>query len=74
MHTYKSLSPCGHIIGEQDIICGFPTETEEDFLETMELLKKYRLPITNISQVKSKLGPAFCTNMGVCFYDSMTSS
>ncbi len=34
-----------------DIICGFPGETEEDFLETLALVEKYKFSICNISQV-----------------------
>ncbi|XP_050351716.1 threonylcarbamoyladenosine tRNA methylthiotransferase [Nymphalis io] len=33
-----------------DIICGFPTETEEDFKDTMDLCKKYRFPSLFINQ------------------------
>ncbi|TDG50633.1 hypothetical protein AWZ03_002937 [Drosophila navojoa] len=33
-----------------DIICGFPTETEEDFEETMSLCKKYQFPSLFINQ------------------------
>ncbi|KAH8280231.1 hypothetical protein KR018_000357 [Drosophila ironensis] len=33
-----------------DIICGFPTETEEDFEETMTLCAKYRFPVLFINQ------------------------
>ncbi|XP_026487231.2 threonylcarbamoyladenosine tRNA methylthiotransferase [Vanessa tameamea] len=33
-----------------DIICGFPTETEEDFNDTMTLCKKYRFPSLFINQ------------------------
>ena len=32
-----------------DIICGFPTETDEDFEETMKLVEKYKFPVLNIS-------------------------
>ena len=39
-----------------DIICGFPNEREEDFEETMELMEKYRLHITNISQFYPRPG------------------
>jgi len=35
-----------------DIICGFPGETEEDFLETLALVEKYNFAICNISQVR----------------------
>ena len=33
-----------------DIICGFPTETPDDFQETMELCKKYQFPSLFINQ------------------------
>ncbi|XP_043494487.1 threonylcarbamoyladenosine tRNA methylthiotransferase [Polistes fuscatus] len=33
-----------------DIICGFPTETENDFEETMNLCKKYKFPNLFINQ------------------------
>ncbi|EDW61309.1 threonylcarbamoyladenosine tRNA methylthiotransferase [Drosophila virilis] len=33
-----------------DIICGFPTETEQDFEETMTLCEKYRFPSLFINQ------------------------
>ncbi|KAE9356202.1 Threonylcarbamoyladenosine tRNA methylthiotransferase [Phytophthora fragariae] len=39
-----------------DIICGFPSETEEHFDETMELVGKYRFHIMNISQFYPRPG------------------
>uniref|UniRef100_A0A1B6CSR2 tRNA-t(6)A37 methylthiotransferase n=1 Tax=Clastoptera arizonana TaxID=38151 RepID=A0A1B6CSR2_9HEMI len=33
-----------------DIICGFPTETEEDFVHTMTLCSKYKFPSLFINQ------------------------
>ena len=33
-----------------DIICGFPTETEEDFEETINLCEKYKFPSLFINQ------------------------
>jgi len=39
-----------------DIICGFPTESEEDFEETLKLVEKYKFPILNISQFYPRPG------------------
>ncbi len=39
-----------------DIICGFPTETEDDFEETLALMKKYRFPVINISKYCARRG------------------
>lgn len=39
-----------------DIICGFPNEDEDDFLQTMELIQHYRFAITNISQFYPRPG------------------
>ncbi|XP_056018128.1 threonylcarbamoyladenosine tRNA methylthiotransferase-like [Ostrea edulis] len=33
-----------------DVICGFPTETEEDFGETLKLVEEYRFPSLFINQ------------------------
>ena len=33
-----------------DIICGFPTETEQNFDETMSLCEKYKFPSLFINQ------------------------
>ncbi|XP_076462834.1 threonylcarbamoyladenosine tRNA methylthiotransferase-like [Babylonia areolata] len=33
-----------------DIICGFPTETEKDFEETLELVRQYKFPSLFINQ------------------------
>ncbi|KAJ3282883.1 hypothetical protein HK104_010662, partial [Borealophlyctis nickersoniae] len=33
-----------------DVICGFPTETAEDFEETLALLEEYKFPVLHISQ------------------------
>ena len=41
-----------------DIICGFPTETEDDFELTLRLLEKYRFPIVNIAQFYPRPGTA----------------
>ena len=32
------------------MICGFPTETEEDFEETMQLVRDYKFPSLFINQ------------------------
>jgi threonylcarbamoyladenosine tRNA methylthiotransferase CDKAL1 len=39
-----------------DIICGFPTETKEDFDMTLSLVEKYKFPVINISQFYSRPG------------------
>lgn len=39
-----------------DIICGFPTETEEDFEETMSLCSDYNFPVLHISQFYPRPG------------------
>jgi threonylcarbamoyladenosine tRNA methylthiotransferase CDKAL1 len=39
-----------------DIICGYPTETEEDFAKTAELARALRFPILNISQFYARPG------------------
>lgn len=33
-----------------DLICGFPTESEEDFLDTLELVRRHRFPVLFINQ------------------------
>jgi threonylcarbamoyladenosine tRNA methylthiotransferase CDKAL1 len=39
-----------------DIICGFPTESEEDFEETLALVRKYSFAVCNISQFYPRPG------------------
>ncbi|NWU25996.1 CDKAL methylthiotransferase, partial [Dyaphorophyia castanea] len=39
-----------------DIICGFPGETDEDFLETMKLVEQYRFPSLFINQFYPRPG------------------
>ncbi|KAL7118251.1 hypothetical protein ACP275_03G123900 [Erythranthe tilingii] len=39
-----------------DIICGFPGETDEDFEETVNLIKDYKLPQVHISQFYPRPG------------------
>lgn len=39
-----------------DIICGFPTETEEDFEDTMSLCAKYKFPSLYINQFYPRPG------------------
>mmetsp|Transcript_16746 Transcript_16746/g.28448 ORF Transcript_16746/g.28448 Transcript_16746/m.28448 type:complete len:250 (+) Transcript_16746:507-1256(+) len=45
-----------HITLATDIICGFPTEEEEHHQESLDLLKKYHLPVVNISQFYPRPG------------------
>lgn len=39
-----------------DVICGFPTETADQFEETLEVFEKYHFPIVNISQFYPRPG------------------
>ena len=39
-----------------DIICGFPTETNDNFKDTLSLVSKYKFPVLNISQFYSRPG------------------
>ncbi|XP_051217390.1 uncharacterized protein [Lolium perenne] len=39
-----------------DIICGFPGETDEDFAQTVSLVKEYQLPQVHISQFYPRPG------------------
>ncbi|KAF4733863.1 Threonylcarbamoyladenosine tRNA methylthiotransferase, partial [Perkinsus olseni] len=41
-----------------DIICGFPTESEENHQETLDLIKRHRFPVINISQFYARPGTA----------------
>lgn len=59
-----------------DIICGFPGETDEDFQQTMELVRKYRFPSLFINQFYPRPGtpaakmeqvPAHVVSIRICF-------
>ena len=39
-----------------DIICGFPTETDTEFLDSLSLVSKYQFPVLHISQFYSRPG------------------
>ncbi|EDO40392.1 predicted protein [Nematostella vectensis] len=39
-----------------DLICGFPTETEDDFQKTLDLVKKYKFPSLFINQFYPRPG------------------
>ena len=39
-----------------DIICGFPTELEDDHEQTLKLVNKYKFPVLNISQFYPRPG------------------
>ncbi|KNC84384.1 hypothetical protein SARC_03400 [Sphaeroforma arctica JP610] len=45
-----------HMTVSTDIICGFPTETAEEFEETLDLIKKYKFPVLNISKFYPRPG------------------
>jgi threonylcarbamoyladenosine tRNA methylthiotransferase CDKAL1 len=50
------LKNCPNISIGTDIICGFPTENGEHWEETMVLIRKYHLPMVNISQFYPRPG------------------
>ncbi|PFH37384.1 radical SAM methylthiotransferase, MiaB/RimO family protein [Besnoitia besnoiti] len=39
-----------------DIICGFPGETDEDHQRTLDIIKKFKFPVVNISQFYPRPG------------------
>lgn len=39
-----------------DIICGFPSESKENFEETLNLIEKFKFPVINISQFYPRPG------------------
>jgi len=41
-----------------DVICGFPTEAEEDHQLSLELVREFRFPVLNISQYYPRPGTA----------------
>lgn len=41
-----------------DIICGFPSESDEDHRATMDLIERYKFPVLNISQFYPRPGTA----------------
>uniref|UniRef100_A0A0A9EX89 Threonylcarbamoyladenosine tRNA methylthiotransferase n=1 Tax=Arundo donax TaxID=35708 RepID=A0A0A9EX89_ARUDO len=54
VHTLCELVPGMQIA--TDIICGFPGETDEDFAQTVNLIKEYQLPQVHISQFYPRPG------------------
>lgn len=61
IHEFKLL--CDYLLKKvpgitiaTDIICGFPTETEEDFDQTLSLIDHYKFPIVHISQFYPRPG------------------
>ncbi|KAK8677494.1 hypothetical protein V6N13_143028 [Hibiscus sabdariffa] len=58
------LTDCGRYLDElipgmqiaTDIICRFPGETDEDFAQTVNLIKEYKFPQVHISQFYPRPG------------------
>lgn len=48
VRTFREAIP--DITIATDVICGYPTETEEDFEQTLELIKELHFPIIHISK------------------------
>ncbi|KAJ3085416.1 hypothetical protein HK100_009055, partial [Physocladia obscura] len=51
----ENVSPAGCTVAT-DVICGFPTETDSDFEETMVLLRELQFNVLHISQFYSRPG------------------
>ena len=49
---FRKEAPEIHIL--TDVIVGYPTETEEDFLETKELLEELKLNVVNLSKYTAR--------------------
>ncbi len=48
INKLKSAIP--NLTVSTDIICGFPQETDEEFNDTLELVKEFKFPVLNISK------------------------
>ncbi|CAH8566323.1 unnamed protein product [Schistosoma mattheei] len=48
--AHDSVNGSGALTIATDVICGFPTETDKDFNETVELIEKYQFPVLHINQ------------------------
>jgi threonylcarbamoyladenosine tRNA methylthiotransferase CDKAL1 len=56
LYSSLSLSSVPRVNIVTDIICGFPTETEEDFQETLSLVDKYKFSSLFINQFYPRPG------------------
>lgn len=61
LQDYKKLvstliKNCPGITIATDVICGFPTEDDEDFEQTLNLVSEFRFPILHISQFYPRPG------------------
>jgi MiaB-like tRNA modifying enzyme len=54
VNKFRKEIPEIHI--STDIIVGYPTETEQDFLETLEMTKRMKFEVINISKFASRTG------------------
>ncbi|CAH8595250.1 unnamed protein product [Schistosoma bovis] len=48
--AHDTVNGSGALTIATDVICGFPTETDNDFNETVELIEKYQFPVLHINQ------------------------
>ncbi len=63
-YTVKEFRECVEFLKENvegitiatDIICGFPTESEEEFEDTLKLVKELGIPVMNISKFSPRRG------------------
>jgi tRNA A37 methylthiotransferase MiaB len=63
VHAFRSRIP--EMTISTDIIVGFPSETEDDFQESVDLLERSQPDIVNISRYAARPGTEACRREGI---------